>query len=58
MVWGRGLGAFWAILGGFEGFKKEPNFESKLKTEKMVPKSRRGLGSESGGGYGGPNIGK
>ena len=57
-VWGPILEAFWAILGGFSGFQKESNFESKLKTEKVVTKSRREPESESTGGYGGPNIGK
>ena len=57
-VWGPILEAFWAILGGFSGFEKKTNFESKLKTEKVVTESRGGLGSESAGGYGGPNIGK
>ena len=61
----KGLGdGFRSFLGDFRwilpnwGFDKESNFESKLKTEKVVPKSRGELESESTGGYGGPNIGK
>ena len=57
-IWERVLGACWTILGGFSDFEKESNFESKLKTEKVVTKSRGEPESESTGGYGGPNIGK
>ena len=43
-VWGRVLGAFWAILVGFWGFERRPILKPKLEAEKVVLKTRGGLG--------------
>ena len=42
-VWGRVLGAFWAILAGFWGFERRPILKPKLEAQKMVPRPRGGV---------------
>ena len=48
-VWGRILGAFWAILAGFWGFERRPILKPKLEAEKWFLESSKG-GVEPGSG--------
>ena len=45
-VLGRVFGAFWTILGGFWGFRKESNFEAEVGRRKSGSKAVRGIRPE------------